>query len=340
MTTKAKQPAFLARRGASDLDRPAWLSERRNGITATEVAKLGSYKSNAGRTKALGTMADDKIAASADDWRGARMDLYRKWGKEREPVLEEWASFAFGFTPESRIAWAEKDRQHLASVDGWRMDSDGSVHLSELKTTNKPLTHDIADEKGYVDQCQWQMWVTDAVDDLILWEERLDDPDSDGFIAGVRGTLLIVRDEERIAQLVSYATAFLLVLMYRLTGSDGSIEDPMLDDIVTRLQDAKATVAELDPQVRDMMTTSGMTSAKTTHWNVSHEASDPKPVPDLDAFAKAHPEQVARLSEIMEQRRTHRQEEIDEILEWQSQYTKLGEATKPTLRITVRKDTK
>jgi hypothetical protein len=321
------------------MDRPAWLAARRNGVTASEVSRLGKYKTAAARKKCYGTLADEKIEASDDDWKGQRMDRYRQWGKEREPVLEEWANFAFGFTPESRLAFSATDRQHLASVDGWKVDDRG-VHLAEFKTTNKPLSWDLADEKGYVDQCQWQMWVTDAVDDLILWEMRLDDPDSDGFLPGERGTLLIVRDDQRIAELVSFATEFLIVLMQRMVGDDGSVDDPMLDDIVTRLQDAKAAAAELDPQVRHMMSSSGMTSAKTAHWMVSYEAGSAKDVLDTVSFAKAHPLEARRVIEIAAERAALHRDELAAIMELQTKFTKKGDPPNPTLRITARKDAK
>lgn len=328
-------PAFLSRRGASDMDRETWLAERRNGITATEVVKLASYKTGAARARAMDVLASEKINGGSFEG-----NQYTEWGNDREPVLEEWAEFSFGFTPESRIAHAEQDRQHLASVDAWRVDPDGTLHLAELKTSGKRLTYDLCVEKGYVDQCLWQMYVTGAADALVLWEERLDNPDGPGFIPGVRGTILVERDQERINVLVGYATAFLLVLMDRLTGDDGSVNDPMLDDIVTQLQDAKATVAELDPKVRDMMESSGMTSAKTARWQVSYEASDPKPVPDLTAFAKAHPLEYKRLEEIADERTALHADEVAAIVALQASFTKMGAAPKPTLRITARKDAK
>lgn len=307
------------------MDRPAWLAARRNGVTASEIARLGAYKNAASRKNCYGTLADEKIAESPDDWRGKRMDRYRQWGKEREPVLEEWAAFAFGFTPESRLAWSESDRQHLASVDGWKVDAADNVHLAEFKTTNKPLTIAECQEKGYVDQVQWQMHVTGAVDTLVFWEERLEDQDTGEFYPGDRGTLLIERDQARIDTLVGYASEFLVVLMQRMVGDDGSVDDPMLDDIVTELQEAKAKVADLDPKVRDMMSKSGMTSAKTAHWNISHEAGTAKDVPDMDAFRAAHPEEAA---------------ELDRIVALAATFTKRGTTPKPTLRITQRKDAK
>lgn len=342
-------PAFLDRRGASDQDRPAWLAGRRNGVTATEVAKLGAYKTNAARQKAMGTLAVEKI--SGDD--GFSGNRYTEWGVEREPVLEEWAHFMFGFTPESRLAYAEDDIQHIASIDAWRVDDDGTLHLAEFKTSGKQLTWAILVEKGYVDQALWQMYVTGAQSNLVMWEERLDDGKG-GFKAGVRGTILVARDEARIAVLVGYATAFLLVLMERMTGSDGSVDDPMLDDIVTRLQDAKATVAELDPKVRAMMTSSGVTSSKTAHWNVSYEAADAKAIPDPEAFEKAHPKEVKRLKAIDTARaalvKKHAAElaeldasvvdEVATINALRAPFTKLGDKPNPVLRITARKDAK
>jgi len=314
------------------MQRDAWLLDRRNGITATEVAKLSSYKSPAARLTAIDRLADEKLNPADDRFVGGAM----AWGKEREPVLEEWANFAFGFVPESRIAWSEDDRQHLASVDGWRVDKFGALHLAEFKTSGVKLTYDLLLEKGYVDQVLWQMHVTGAVDALVLWEERLTDGDGQ-FYGGERGTILVERDGLRIAALVKYANQFLVALLERTAGIDGSSPDPMLDDIVSRLQDAKATVAELDPQVRDMMSRSGMTSAKTVRFNVSYEAADAKQVLDQDAFFQAHKKDSGDLVRILAEKAAYGAEEIERITALQAVYTKLGPAPKPTLRITERK---
>jgi len=313
-------PAFLDRRGPSDLDREAWLAARRNGVTATEIATIAVLRTKSARTKAMRELAEEKISGSSFEG-----NAYTRWGKEREPSLEEWGNFAFGFLPESRLSHAADDAQHLASIDGYRVSADGLLHLAEYKTSGKPLDYALAKSKGYVDQCLWQMWVTGAVDALILWEQRLST--SKGFAPGERGTVFVERDDDRIAVLVGYATEFLTVLTDLLVNGapDEGIGDPMLDDLVTRLQDAKSQVAELDPQVRDWMTRSGMTSAKTARWNVSHEAGEAKQVPDLDAFRKAHPDEAA---------------ELDRITALAATFTKQGTVPKPTLRITARKDAK
>ena len=364
MSRKVKATTFLDRRGASDFDRPAWLLERMNGVTATEVSKLAAYKTAAGRNKAMGTLADEKVNDS-NTFKGNR---YTDWGSAREPALEEWAEFAFGFIPESRIAYAEHDRQHLASIDGWKVDADGTLHLAELKTSGKPLTYALLTEKGYVDQTLWQMHVTGGVDALVFWEHRVEVGGE--FVPGVRGTIMVERDEARIAKLIEYATAFLLVLMDRLVGHDGSMDDPMLDDIVTRLQGAKALVKELDPKVREMMESSGMTSAKTAKWNVSYEAAEPNQIADLAGFKKALPDQAAELETIATEREEYRLDELEQIEKeraeyrldeldkiiaeradyrlselgqitaMQAKYTKAGEVGNPTLRITIRKDAK
>lgn len=333
----AAKPAFLDRRGASDRNRQEWLAERRQGVTATEVAMLGSYKTKAGRVKAFDRLASEKL--DGDPFDG---NQYTDWGSAREAVLEEWAEFSHGFQPESRITRASQNPRHLASIDGWRVDAEG-VHLAEHKTAGKSLTMDLLVEKGYVDQCQWQMYVTDAVDALVFWEERVSSPS--GFVPGDRGTILIKRDDKRIAQLIGFADEFLVVLDQRMSGDDGTEDDPILDDAVTRLQNAKATVAELDPLVRQMMTVAGKSAAKTSHWVVTYEAGEPKPVPDPDAFAAAHPDDAADLPTLLELQATAFEKAFPEeaarlqsILDLSAQYTKPGRAPNPTLRISLRKD--
>lgn len=287
-------------------------------------------------------IAAAKIADSEGDWRGERMDRYRRWGKEREPIIEEWAHFGFGFTPESRMAYAASNRLHTASIDGWRVDDEG-LHLAEHKTSNVPLDEEKCAEKGYDVQVQWQMHVTDAVDTMVFWEERLNDPSSEtGFAPGARGTVLIARDDAMIAVLVGYAEEFLSILQERAFGDDGSTDDPMLDDIVTRLETAKATVKELDPKVRQMMT--GIGSAKTPHWVVSYESGAAKEVPDPDRFAAEHPEEAAELERIALVKATAFETAFPEeavalarITALRAAYTRL-ETPNPTLRITKRKD--
>jgi hypothetical protein len=153
-------------------------------------------------------------------------------------------------------------------------------------------------------------------------------------------------------------------------GDDGSVEDPMLDDIVERLQKAKADVKELDPMLREMLDSSGMTAAKTAKWNVSYEPADAKLVPAPELFAEKLPEQAAELAEIIkaradfllmeveaieEDRAQYRRAELEEKLKERSEYrlselqeitsmaekfTKLGAPGSPVLRITARKDSK
>jgi len=365
VSTKAKAPAFLSRRGASDIDRPAWLAEREGGVTASEIAKLGSYKTTAGRNRAMGTLAQEKLTGD-QNFNGNR---YTNWGVEREPILEEWAEFAHGFTPESRIARSEHEPQHLASIDGWRVDPDGTLHLAEIKTTGEPLTREALVKKGYVDQTLWQMYVTDAVDALVMWEIREDDGNG-WFVPGERGTILVKRDDARIAKLIEYATATLLVMMDYRAGEDGSKDDPMLDDMIDRLMEAKATEKELDPKVREMMSLAGMTAAKTSKWNVSYEAADPKDIPAPELFEEQLPEQASILEELrkerqdylreeieaieldrgeyrrdeleakIKEREEHRVEEFQELLSIAEKFTKKAAKGNPTLRITARKDVK
>ena len=82
MIAQALDPVLtdlFARAGASDQDRAAWLAERRQGVTATEMAKIMSSGS---RERAISDLVKQK--REGDSFTG---NVYTEWGKEHEPII-------------------------------------------------------------------------------------------------------------------------------------------------------------------------------------------------------------------------------------------------------------
>lgn len=190
---------LLARAGASDQDRAAWLAERAQGITATEIRDLVKGKLRQDDLIAL------KLGRKVDSFTG---NQYTDWGNEREAVIAE-AIRGIGFDPESRVFHATSNSRHLASPDGIGIQFDGEIVVSEIKTSGKDIRCGTRayDDTGYELQMQWVMWVTGAERCLYVFEERLP-----GFYAGQLFTEWVERDEAIIADLITRADLFLAEL--------------------------------------------------------------------------------------------------------------------------------
>lgn len=188
---------LLARAGASDEDREAWLAERREGITATEVAKLA---------KSPGFEAElRRIKAGEETFSGNR---HTAWGVAREPVIAEHAR-GFGLEPEHRVFHAREDSRHLASPDALGEDFDGRLFIGELKTSAHDLdpSGDYYWSTTYAEQMQWQMYVTGADRCLLVWEQH-DGHWPEPYTFPVRSSW-VDRDEQRILELIELADRFL-----------------------------------------------------------------------------------------------------------------------------------
>lgn len=194
---------LLARAGASDQDRAAWLAERAQGITATDLAGLMTGQ------KREQDLIDLKLGRKVDSFTGNR---YTEWGNEREPIIAH-ALLGVGIEPESRVFHGEQNSRHLASPDGIGVDFDDALVVSEIKTVGAGNDlapgSEVLSKKGYVHQMQWAMHVTGAIRCRFVVEERIDDH---GFIPGLLHDYWIERDDEAIAELVKVADAFLAEL--------------------------------------------------------------------------------------------------------------------------------
>lgn len=198
-----------ARAGASDKDRGAWLAERAQGVTATEVRDLviGAKRAQ--------DLIDVKLGRKVDTFTG---NQYTDWGKLREPVIAE-ALRGVGIEPESRVFHGALDSRHLASPDGVGVDFDDALIVSEIKTAAYDLApgSPVLVKKGYVHQMQWAMHVTGAVRCRFVVEERIGtawDAQSRpiAFEAGQLYEHWIERDQSAIDQLVTVADEFLAEL--------------------------------------------------------------------------------------------------------------------------------
>lgn len=203
--TTVSMPAVLAelesRAGASDADRLVWLAERRQGITATEIRDLFIG------AKSMQALINEKLSDEPTP------DLSHVpvigWGKQREPVIAERLR-GEGFEPESRVFRHPVNPRHLASPDGIRIDFDEQLQVSEIKTCweDLPPGSPHLDQKGYVIQCQWVMYVIGATRCRFVVEERIELPDG-SFEAGDLHRYWLERDDAVIAQLVAKADEFL-----------------------------------------------------------------------------------------------------------------------------------
>ncbi|UWF77132.1 YqaJ viral recombinase family protein [Microbacterium neungamense] len=193
-------PELQARIVADSRDRVAWLRARARGITATDVAGLSSEAS-------IARAADAKLG------RGPRFggNAYTDHGRRREPEIASWVAATHGILPSTALFCAERERRHLATPDGIRVDGEGRVLLAEIKTTNKSWR---SIPRTYLRQVWWQQHVLGAERTLFVWEEH----DDFSPVHDEPKAVWIDRDEREIARLVGLATRLIDELYHRTTG--------------------------------------------------------------------------------------------------------------------------
>lgn len=193
-----------SRAGASDTDREAWLAERRNGITATELRDIMIAPD---RDRAIRDLVKKK--REGDSFTG---NAYTQWGNDREPVIARWLA-GYGVMPESRVFHARDNSRHLMSPDGISVDWDGRIVLDEIKTCSHPLPmgSEALAKKGYIWQMQWGCYVLDAIGCHLTVELRHGTPRT-GFSPGERTREYFPRDNSMIAQLLEVADLVLAAM--------------------------------------------------------------------------------------------------------------------------------
>lgn len=166
-----------------------WLRLRREGITATDAARLATAGSVNG-------VVNDKLGGSA--FTGNR---YTEFGRMREPVIADWVRERHGIGGCGLLIRAEDDPRHLATPDGLA-EWGAEVVLAEIKTTNKPWSRI---PRNYLRQVWWQQYVVGAERTLFVWERHDDFVVQDDEPTAV----WIERDDAEIAKLVRLADTVL-----------------------------------------------------------------------------------------------------------------------------------
>lgn len=312
-------PALLdleARAGASDQDREAWLAERRQGVTATELAKI---MTSGNREQAIRDLVVQK--RDGDSFTG---NAYTEWGKLREPIIA--ADLAgFGVVPESRVFHAASNSRYLASPDGVSVDFDGNLVLDEIKTwgSPKPKGSEALAASGYEWQMMWLCHVTGAVGCWLNGEVRLGRPGD--FRPGDRSREWFPRDEDMIAQLIEVADQVLAAM----DAADGPVIDEEVDTHAVNYLRAKAEAkswAALQKRSYDALVELGISQesplARVTITPGTPDEEIEQEEVDLEAAEAAHPKEWVALQRAIK-RVAKLQAEWDELA---SKYTKTVEA--------------
>jgi putative phage-type endonuclease len=166
-----------------------WLRARRDGVTATQVAKAATP---AGFEQAVKDYHDDFVEFE---------NPFMTFGKEMEPVVSRTVHTKFGILPNEWLIRHDEFAHHLATPDGLSLDH---TMISEVKTTGQDW-----EEKSipiqYRRQVQWQLHVTGAERCLFAYMMRLEER---GVFAPAwfePKSLWIERDEAMIEALISTA---------------------------------------------------------------------------------------------------------------------------------------
>ncbi|OOB90717.1 YqaJ viral recombinase family protein [Rathayibacter sp. VKM Ac-2630] len=249
----------MERRVATSEDREVWLDARLTGATATEVAKIAAGDG-------LGVLRDKLKPKSI------RATPAMEWGNVREPAIvaavqAEWPHIEGN----SWLLHAEGNRRHLATPDGIGESFLGAIELLECKASKFDLSPAPGAgvvplevvrtmlqrarppkfwSTGYYDQMQWQLHVTGADRVVFAWEQHDGDytkwPEQGPTVQAVR-TRIFLRDEERIAFLVTQADIFLDALdrtRAEQPAAEEQAEPSELEVWVGQYAEALATEAE------------------------------------------------------------------------------------------------
>lgn len=284
--------------GPSDADKddPAslWHEARAKAVSATLAAKLGSAAD-------VEYIVAREVRERLNDAR-FRGNSYTRWGREREPYLEQVGLERYGIVGEDRLFHSRANPRHVCSPDGIAIHPEhGKVALGEYKTSGKELTLPKAKANGYIDQIQWQMYVMEAEWAVLIWEYR------DGEKANYNtfrpfngGEHIIMRDDDRIANLIRRADRFLEVLDAEQARMDEwttrqviPLEeqiDPHLQWLVHQHLEAKEAVRVAEEQLREYCDAEGVKSLEMPgDWKLSYSFGSPRKTFDKEAFEADNP---------------------------------------------------
>ena len=177
---------FIASKSFSE---DAWLEARRQGVTATQVAKAATP---AGFEQVVREYRSEAIIEDTP---------YMRFGREWEGPIAMTLKNKHAIMPNDWVIRSDNNPRHMATPDGLSMDHQT---ISEIKTTGTEWKTIPAQ---YIRQVQWQLYVTGA--NLCVFAYMLRD-EFDGvlipawFEPEIR---LIQRDEDMIEKLVEVANS-------------------------------------------------------------------------------------------------------------------------------------
>lgn len=133
------------------LDESGWLEARREGLSATTMAK------------AMTPAGYRDVMLAWGDTTPIPVNDYMRFGLENEPWLSLWAKEQFGTMPNDWLIRHESNDVALATPDGLSLDH---TAILEIKTTGKDWAKPPAQ---YIRQVQWQIYVTGAAYCYFVW---------------------------------------------------------------------------------------------------------------------------------------------------------------------------
>lgn len=208
--------------------RDDWLAQRREYVTATDVARLYTSAAEWAKVRAEKNGTADERRTSPE----------MQWGIDREAKLIEYAqTIEPSIRPNDQVC-VHPDGPWAATPDGI-----GDDVVCEVKTGS--VSGLASARRRHEAQMQWQMWVTGTAGCLYVTEVR--EWDDMGFTPGERTHAWVDRDEDQIAELLDVAERFL--------SGDGVTE---LDVLIASVVDIKAErdkvqdrLAEAEDALRD-----------------------------------------------------------------------------------------
>lgn len=175
-----------------------WLAQRREYVTATEIARLAASPAEWPRIR------HEKEHGS--DFHG---NAVTRWGHEREPEIGEFVRVFVDSRLTGNTDLCVLDGSRIAATPDMLPDnlSTGCEVIGEIKTSGKQLIPDHIPQK-YRDQVQVQLLVTGAEACVFACEVRGED-ETGFFPDGLPKTTVILPDLDRQAELVDIAERFL-----------------------------------------------------------------------------------------------------------------------------------
>ena len=197
--------------------RDDWLAQRREYVTATDVARLYTSAAEWAKVRAEKNGTADELRTSPE----------MQWGIDRESKLIEYAqTIEPSIRPNDQVC-VHPDGPWAATPDGI-----GDDVVCEVKTGS--VSGLASARRRHEAQMQWQMWVTGTAGCLYVTEVR--EWDDMGFTPGERTHAWVDRDEDYIAELLDVAERFL--------SGDGVTELDVLIAAVDDIQSEADKVAE------------------------------------------------------------------------------------------------